>query len=380
VREVLLDGGTQAIATLATALVEALAGGETVLPVTDEAVRVAMAPDKPVEPDTAVIVATSGSTGEPKGVLLSADALRASADATHERLGGPGGWLLAMPAHHIAGIQVLVRTILAGREPAVLDLTGGFRPETFVAAATPVLGSPGRHYTALVPTQLSRLVRDAAGLAALRAFDGVLIGGAATPARLVEQARAAGVRMWTTYGMSETAGGCVYDGVPLPGVRVRLDDDGVIELGGPTLAHGYRLRPELTAQTFGDRWFRTADLGKLDGDRLTVLGRVDDVINTGGEKVPAAAVERILCAQPGVAEACVIGVPDPEWGERVVAVVVADATDATAPAPADLQAAVRAELGAAAVPKEVRFTAEMPLRGPGKIDRSALRATPPEGN
>ncbi|WP_133848345.1 o-succinylbenzoate--CoA ligase [Labedaea rhizosphaerae] len=376
-REVLLDGGTRAVHALAEALSEALAGGPAVLPVADGSVRAAMAPDKPVEPGTAVIVATSGSTGEPKGVLLSAGALRASADATHERLGGPGGWLLAMPAHHVAGIQVLVRTILAGRDPAVLDLTGGFRPSTFVAAAAPVLATPGPHYTALVPTQLSRLVRDEAGLAALRAFDGVLIGGAATPQRLVDQARAAGVRMWTTYGMSETAGGCVYDGVPLRGVRVRLGDGGVIELGGPTLSHGYRLRPELTAQAFAGQWFRTSDLGRLDGDHLTVLGRVDDVINTGGEKVPAAAVERVLCARPGVGEACVVGLPDPEWGERVVALVVPDGTP---PATADLQAAVRAELGAAATPKEIRFAPAMPLRGPGKIDRTAVRATLAHGN
>lgn len=355
---------------LASALADALAGGPAVLPVTDAAVRAAMAPDKPVEPGTAVVVATSGSTGEPKGVLLSAAALVASAEATHERLGGPGGWLLAMPAHHIAGIQVLVRTILAGHEPAVLDLAGGFRSETFVTAATAVLAAPGRRYTALVPTQLSRLVRDEAGLAVLREFDGVLIGGAATPARLVEQARAAGVRMWTTYGMSETAGGCVYDGVPLRDVRVRLAD-GVIELGGPTLAHGYRLRPDLTRQAFAGSWFRTSDLGRLDGDHLTVLGRVDDVINTGGEKVPAAAVERALCAHPGVAEACVVGVPDPEWGERVVAVVVPDGPQ---PAPADLQAAVRAELGPAATPKQVHFTDALPLRGPGKVDRPAVRA------
>ena len=261
--------------------------------------------------------------------------------------------------------------------PGSTGLTGGFRPATFVAAAEPVLATPGRHYTALVPTQLSRLVRDEAGLAALREFDGVLIGGAATPSRLLEQARAAGVRMWTTYGMSETAGGCVYDGVPLRDVRVRLVD-GVIELGGPTLATGYRLRPDLTAQAFAaDGWFRTSDLGRLDGDHLTVLGRVDDVINTGGEKVPAAAVERVLCARPGVGEACVVGVPDPEWGERVVALVVPDGSP---PAAADLQAAVRAELGAAAAPKEIRFAAELPLRGPGKIDRSAVRAALRAGN
>ena len=372
-REVELDGGTGAVATLTAAVRDALDGGPAVLPFTDEAVRDAMAPAEPVEPGTAVVVATSGSTGEPKGVLLSAAALRASAEATHERLGGPGAWLLAMPAHHIAGIQVLVRALLAGHEPAVLDLTGGFRADAFVAASAAL---PGRRYTALVPTQLARLVRDDAGLEALRSFDGVLVGGAATPEPLVARARAEGVRLWTTYGMSETAGGCVYDGVPLRGVRVRLGPAGVVELGGPTLAHGYRLRPDLTRQAFADGWFRTADLGSLDGDRLTVLGRVDDVINTGGVKVAAAAVERVLCGRPGVSEACVVGVPDAEWGERVVAVLVADEVVTSAE---DLRAAVRAELGAAAVPKQVRFVAELPLRGPGKIDRKLVREQVADG-
>ena len=308
-------------------------------------------------------VPTSGSTGEPKTVLLDAAALTTSAEATHERLGGPGTWLLALPTSHIAGIQVLVRSIVAGTTPGELDLSKGFRAMGFAQAARPVLDQPGRHYTALVPTQLSRLVvGEGPGLAALRQFDGVLIGGAATPPKLLEQARALGVQVVTTYGMSETAGGCVYDGEPLRDVSVRTDD--VIEISGPVLALGYRG----SAEPFGE-WFRTGDLGRLRDGRLEVLGRADDVIVTGGEKVPPVLVERALATVEGVLEACVVGVPDDEWGQVVAAAVVARGEE---PSLDELKVAVAQAVGRAAVPKLVRFVHELPLRGPGKVDRTAV--------
>jgi o-succinylbenzoate---CoA ligase len=344
--------------------------------------------DDPDDP-TALVIATSGSTGEPRGVLLPAGALRASGAATHARLGGPGRWLLALPATHIAGVQVLLRSLLAGTAPAVL--AGPFRPDAFAEAAAPVLAGDGPRYTALVPTQLVRLVEDGgAGLTALRGFDGVLLGGAAAAPALLARARQAGVRVVTTYGMSETAGGCVYDGAPLDGVEVSVrgpagasppgpaadgsGEPGRIELAGPVLARGYRRRPADTAAAFGSGRFRTGDFGRLHPDgRLEVLGRVDDLINTGGAKVAPAEVERVLAGQPGVLEACVVGMPDPEWGEAVAAALVP--ADAAAPPAEDaLRAAVRGRLGRAAVPKSVRFVAELPLRGPGKIDRRAVRA------
>ncbi|WP_112274989.1 o-succinylbenzoate--CoA ligase [Lentzea terrae] len=308
-------------------------------------------------------VPTSGSTGEPKTVLLDASALTTSAEATHERLGGPGTWLLALPTGHIAGVQVLVRSIVAGTTPGVLDMSKGFRAMGFAQAARPVLAQPGRHYTALVPTQLSRLVvGEGPGLAALRQFDGVLIGGAATPPKLLQQARALGVQVVTTYGMSETAGGCVYDGEPLRDVRLRTDD--VIEISGPVLALGYRG----SAEPFGE-WFRTGDLGRLRDGRLEVLGRADDVIVTGGEKVPPVVVERALATVEGVLEACVVGVPDDEWGQVVAAAVV---VRGAAPSPDELKGAVAEAVGRAAVPKLVRFVSELPLRGPGKVDRATV--------
>lgn len=315
------------------------------------------------EKEAAIGVTTSGSTGEPKTVLLSASALTASAELTHSRLGGPGTWLLALPTSHIAGVQVLVRSIVAGTTPGVMDLTPGFRAMGFAVAARPVLASSGRRYTALVPTQLARLVAgEGPGLSALRAFDAVLIGGAAAPPALLDYARSLGVRVVTTYGMTETSGGCVYDGVPLSGVSVRVDD--VISLSGPVLALGYR-----GGEPFGS-WFQTGDVGRLVDGRLEVLGRADDVIVTGGSKVAPALVERALVAVEGVREACVVGVPDPEWGQAVAAAVVGSPVSVDV-----LREAVRLSVGRFAVPKRVVFVPSLPLRGPGKVDRAAVADT-----
>ena len=367
-RVVRLDGSRAAADTLRGALADALDGGPAFLPLRDDGLLEAMAPDKSVEPDTAVIIATSGSTGEPKGVLLSAAALTASARATHERLGGPGHWLLATPPQYIGGLQVLVRALLSGTTPTVM--TGdGFRADAFAEAAS-LLTSDGPRYTALVPTQLVRLLDDGgAGLDAARSFDAIIIGAAATSHVLRERAAEAGVRIVPAYGMSETASGCVYDGFPLRGVEIALDD-GRIRIAGDVLAHGYRLRPALTAEVFRDGWFVTSDRGALGEDgRLEVLGRADDMINTGGVKVSAAAIERCLCSQPGVRDACVVGVPDPEWGEAVIALVV---PAGETPDSARLLSAVRDELGAPSTPKRVEYAADLPLRGPGKIDRAAV--------
>lgn len=379
-----VPSGTRALEVL-PALRRALDGeGPALLPVPEDepeqARRVAEAlrvgdPLAPAAEPAALVIATSGSTGTPKGVLLTSSALQASAAATHERLGGPGTWLLAMPAHHIAGIQVLVRALLAGTEPHAVDTSDGFRPEVFAAAARRALAAAGQHYTALVPTQLSRLVQHEKGLDALRGFDAVLLGGAATPPALLEHARQAGVRAVTTYGMSETAGGCVYDGVPLAGVDVRIEtrgqdqQAGAIRISGPVLASGYR---GTGSDAFRDGWFHTGDLGRWDGGSLRVLGRLDDVIVTGGVNVAPAPVERILDEQESVREACVFGADDPEWGEAVVAAVV-PADPAAPPSAQDLRSAVRARASAAETPRRVLLLDELPVRGPGKPDRRALR-------
>jgi O-succinylbenzoic acid--CoA ligase len=215
-----------------------------------------------------------------------------------------------------------------------------------------------------------------AAAAALSSDDAVLLGGAATPAPLLDRARAAGVRVLTTYGMSETAGGCVYDGRPLPGASVEVEADGRITLGGPTLAGGYRLQPDLTATAFAGGRFRTRDLGRFDDDgRLVVLGRADDVIVTGGEKVAPGPVEAALAEHPLVREVAVVGVADAQWGQRVVAVVVPGVGVPTLEA---LRAHVTARLGRAAAPRALRLAETLPLLPSGKIDRAALAASPPD--
>ena len=385
-REVLLDGKPGSVAELSAALADVLDGrGEVVLPLDANApnlagLRASAAPDLPFDADSAVVIGTSGSTGEAKGVEVSRTALRASARATHARLGGPGRWLLATPAQYIGGVQVLVRSLLADAEAGVVDLSVPFRSAGFAAAAEPVLAGPaGRRYTAMVPTQLRTLLAEGgAGLAALRAFDAVVLGAAATSDQLRAAAADAGVRVVPSYGMTETASGCVYDGTPLDGVELRLADveagAGRIEFAGPVLATGYRGRPDLTEAAFAGGWFRTGDSGRFDGHgKLEVLGRTDDLINTGGVKIAPTLVERALLAQAGVAEACVFGLPDEHWGQAVVAAIV-PRDPADLPDQESLRAAVRAGIGRAAVPKQVHYLDKLPLRGPGKIDKAALRA------
>ncbi|MFI7587989.1 o-succinylbenzoate--CoA ligase [Spongisporangium articulatum] len=355
----------------------ALSGaGPAVRPALAPAPPLALGPadDDPRDPTT-VAVSSSGSTGEPKTVLLPASALLASAAATHDRLGGPGHWLLPLPAQHVAGVQVLIRSLVARSTPVVLDPQASFTAEAF-AAGTAQLPA-GRRYTSLVPTQLGRLLDDTGGRAALRTFDAVLLGGAAAPAPLLERAAAAGVHVVTTYGMSETSGGCVYDGRALDGVRVRLDDDGRVRLSGPTLARGYLGAPAATAAAFVDsltgREFVTSDQGRwLDDGRLAVVGRLDDVLITGGVNVAPAAVEAVAHRVPGVAEVVVVGVPDATWGQRVVAAVVVEGSIEPDGLLADLRRAVTAELGAPAAPRELVLLNGLPVRGPGKPDRAAV--------
>jgi len=198
----------------------------------------------------------------------------------------------------------------------------------------------------------------------------VLVGAAATPAPLLERAREAGVRVVTTYGMSETCGGCVYDGVALDGVDVEVDADGRVLIGGPVVARGYRLQPRASAfvERDGRRWFCTDDLGELVDGRLRVVGRADDVIVTGGLKVSPAAVEAVLSATAEVSECVVVGVPDDEWGQAVVAVIVAGPT---MPVLQQVRAFVTEQLGAEAAPRWLVVVDELPLRGPGKPDRAA---------
>ncbi|WP_448073468.1 o-succinylbenzoate--CoA ligase [Georgenia yuyongxinii] len=331
----------------------------------------------PVPAGTAVVLQTSGSTtGRGHLVALTADALTASARATYERLAGPGRWLLAVPAHHVAGLQVLVRSLVAGTAPVVLDTSAGFDPGA-LAGATATMGDDAPGYLSLVPTQLVRVL-DAGetAVAPLRRLAAILVGGAASGRRTLQRARDAGLRVVTTYGMTETGGGCVYDGVPLPGVRLRLGEDDRVELGGPMLAAGYLDDAAADAAAFrtevDGRWLRTSDRGRLEdhggAQRLAVLGRVDDVLNTGGVKVSPAAVEHALVELDGVGEVVVVGVPDGEWGQLVTAVVT-PVPGRPVPELGALRAVVRERLGGAHAPRAVVVLDRLPERGPGKVDR-----------
>ena len=354
--------------------------------------------------DLAVAIGTSGSTGAPKLALLGSAALAASAAATAQRLGGVGDWLLALPAHHIAGLQVLLRASAWDTEVAVLP-DGPFRPEVFAAAADELLGptagtttstpstgapAPARPaYVSLVPTQLARLLREEEATARLRAFGAVLVGGAACPADLLARARAAGVRVVTSYGSSETAGGCVYDGRPLACADVAIEDPdeagvGRIVLGGTMLASGYLGDATRTAAAFGrivgigQRVFRTDDLGRLDRGRLVVLGRLDDVIVTGGLKVLPRLVEEAARAVLTDWDAVAVGVSDPDWGQVVALALAAPTADSQADDPPDLERIrelMRPLLPAYALPRRLAVLPQLPLLGIGKPDRTAVRTT-----
>ena len=382
----------------------------------------------------ALVVGTSGSTGSPKQTALSVRALRASARATESFFADcpssgsakqrrvvsedPAQWLLALPAHYVAGAQVLARSVLAGTTPVVAaSITDGvsFTPEVFLNAAERL--SCARRFVSLVPTQVHKLLEAAEASPtmgseiydALGQFTGILLGGAPASASLLAAARELGLNVVTTYGSAETAGGCVYSGVALPGVRLRVvpEDAGLADspvvagaeaagriwLGGEHLASGYLGDSARTASHFfvdahGRRWYRTDDYGSLvppapntseDGGApaLSVLGRSDDVIITGGVKVSSHAVAAVLESHPAVREAAVAGVPDARWGAAVIAAVTlrnlpghygADAAETAR----QLQQLCGAQLGAAGVPKVVRIVPDFPATSTGKPDRLAI--------
>ncbi|MGC4934074.1 o-succinylbenzoate--CoA ligase [Gordonia sp. DT30] len=332
----------------------------------------AFAVDTAIDADVSLIIATSGSTGTPKGSQHTPDTLAASARATAKHLGGEGNWLLALPPHHIAGLQVLLRSLAAGFTPAVLDLSAGFDPDAF-ADALDALDSP-RRYTSLVPTQLVKVLDSPRATAALTRIDALLVGGAATPEPLLRRAIDASIPIVRTYGSSETAGGCVYDGIPLDGVTITLADptpDGVgrVELSGPMIAHGYRLLPDHPAFARPGT-FRTDDLGRVDDGVLHIIGRADEAITTGGLTIVPQVVEAVIADDPAVTECAVIGLPDDRLGEKVVAVVVAASGSVDAQR---IRGLVADRLDRYAAPREVIVVGALPLRGPGKIDRRALR-------
>ncbi len=307
-----------------------------------------------------LVIESSGSTGEPKHVVLSRDAVVASARASLTRLGASGRWVLCLPSSYIAGVQVIVRSLLAGHDPVILDgldLAGTLDRDDFSVPT----------FVSLVPTQLHRLLGDPAQRAALARCHTVLLGGAAIDPDLRRRAEDAGMRLVSTYGASETAGGCVYDGVPLDGVVVRIAEDSRVVIGGPTLFTRYEGNHVLTEASLVAGEFRTNDAGSIDADgRLHILGRLDDVIISGGVNVSLPAVAARLREHLLIDEVELIGVEDPEWGQRLVAFVVGAGVEA------ELRDWVGAVHPRSWAPRQFIRLDSMPLLANGKVDRQAL--------
>lgn len=378
----------------------------------------------------ALVVGTSGSTGTPKRTALTARALAASAAATERFFGSNSDaasqWLLALPAHYIAGAQVLARSVLAGTAPVIARSViepVHFSPEVFLQAVEQM--SSARRFISLVPTQLHKLLESADAdprlgaeiHEALGSFTGILLGGAPTSADLLAAASALGLNTVTTYGSAETAGGCVYSGSVLPGVRVELVPEegmpavpdtggkpaqvGRIWISGAHLASGYIGDAARTAEHFftaadGTRWYRTDDYGLLSPaaapnsnkncseQRLQVLGRSDDVLISGGVKISARAVATVLEEHPVVREACVVGLPDARWGTAIAAAVTLVPSAGAAAAPTENRPALNEELcallrarcaeklGAPAAPKQLSILPDFPLTSTGKPDRAKI--------
>lgn len=390
----------------------------------------------------ALVVGTSGSTGTPKRTALTARALAASAAATENffdsNSNAASQWLLALPAHYIAGAQVLARSVLAGTAPVIARSVTEpvhFSPEVFLQAVERM--SSARRFISLVPTQLHKLLESADANPSLGAeihealgsFTGILLGGAPASADLLAASTALGLNTVTTYGSAETAGGCVYSGAVLPGVRVELVPEegmpavpdiegksaieesvqvGRIWISGAHLASGYIGDAARTAEHFftaadGTRWYRTDDYGLLspannpdstahdpdstahdNAPRLQVLGRSDDVLISGGVKISARAVATVIEEHPAVREACVVGLPDARWGTAIAAAVTLVPSVGATGAPAkngpalneELCALLRArcaeKLGAPAAPKQLSILPDFPLTSTGKPDRAKI--------
>ena len=338
----------------------------------------------------ALILFTSGSTGKAKAVALSSDALTASARATERFLSGPGDWHLCLPVNHIAGFQVELRARLAGRAP-VRAPSARFTAQSFATEVTDLIDRAGARptYTSIVPTQLHRILEDERATEAAGRISHILLGGAAISPSLLDRAEAARLAIVRTYGMSETAGGCVYDGVPFDEVDVTITEAGTIDLAGPVVADGYvEIRadgtitpvdsPDLTVDEAGRRTMHTSDLGRIDSGVLSVLGRADDIIVSGGTNVSPHALETGLLPswqKAGIAEMLVTWVPDEEWGRRIVALVrTTDGCGVGAENPRESAQRLNAldhGMTGQLLPQLVFPVAEIPNRSIGKPDRRA---------
>jgi O-succinylbenzoic acid--CoA ligase len=316
-----------------------------------EALLTAARLDEPVDDGDALVMATSGSSGEPKLAVLTHAAVEASARATSARLEidpEVDRWLACLPLAHVGGLSVVTRSLATGTPCTVHD--------GFDAVAVQAAAAEGCTRTSLVPAALARI--DPA------VFRTILVGGQAPPPDRP-------VNVIATYGMTETGSGVVYEGTPLDGVEIRVVDD-EIQVRGPMLLRAYRGGAD---PKDADGWFPTGDAGTFEDGRLAVHGRIGDLIVTGGENVWPVAVERVLAAHPAVAEVTVVGRPDPEWGQRVVAVVV-PRDSATPPTLDALRRHAKESLPTYAAPRELELVSTLPRTDSGKVRRPTVpRAT-----
>jgi o-succinylbenzoate---CoA ligase len=370
----------------ATAIVRAWEAGRAVLPVDPAAPApelrrvldslrpthlldrdgvVALPDGEPVEEGVAAVVATSGTTGVPKGVELTAAGIEASSLAVSAalRAGADDRWLACVGLHAVAGLAIVARAWHTGASLEVHD--------RFDAGAVARAAAGDATLVSVVPTMLARLLDAGAGLERFRC---VLLGGAPAPAELVERATVQGVTVVRTYGLTETFGGVAHDGHPLEGVELAIAGDGEITVRGPMLLRRYRRDPAATRAALRDGWLHTADLGRIGPDgRLRVLGRRDDLVITGGVSVHPSEVEAVLARHPEVEDVAVGGAPDPEWGQRLVAYVV-PRDRLEPPTLATLRAFARERLSAPKAPRELVLVEGLPRTASGKILRRRLES------
>lgn len=333
-----------------------------------------------VPEDTALLISTSGSSGKPKTVALSAQALKVAAQSTHERLGGSGQWLLSLPLTFIAGASVIVRSLVAGTTPIQVP-SGPFVPEVFLECVEKMSGE--NKYAALVPIQLARLLEavqtNKTQLEILKRLDAILIGGQSLDPVTKAKAYELGVNIVRTYGSSETAGGCVYDGIALSGVEIELDPlTAEILISAPQLATGYVGDHDRTKDVFqkrnGKTWYRSGDLGALTNGVLSVTGRVDRTIISGGLKINLDEVHKVISLNLGLTDAVVVHIPNLEWGASP-AVVLETLEDKSLEEMTQLiTEEVVSQLGRAAAPALVMYVDVLPRLSSGKPDLVAITA------
>jgi O-succinylbenzoic acid--CoA ligase len=400
---VTITPGVGGVTRLQSRLSAALDGtGPAIVPVPDGPSQVVHDIQESIKPDddefplelhdVALVCATSGSTGTPRGTLLTHSALQASAVAFGKRFGTNSRWVLAMPAHRIAGLMVLVRAHFHN-SPVIVDPSIGgarqFSAATFSATTSQAVRAShidGRQlFVSLVPTQIARLIESGSvGIEALQAYDVVLSGAASTPQPLLDTLRQHGINVVVSYGMSETCGGCVFDGMPLDGVQVSIasDDDaqpGRISISGPVIASGYRLRPDLDSLTFINNRVVTQDVGALDSAGfIHILGRLDDIVTVGGVNVALSAVESAIRHHHMIKDVAVIDIADPLWGSLPLAYVVLRQPESTTEQglltlTRGIQTTVANRIGRAATPRTINFVEYLPMLDSGKVDRLTLR-------